>query len=170
MRTIMCPREPEILDAVLAGTWPAGAAGALIAHARACAVCSDLAAVAGSIREDADQLIRQASIPSAGTMWWRLSVRARLASAETADRPIAVLHWLASASLSGTALAVAILLATWTQRTRRWAGSLDAVLPHSALDSLKRSALFVQDSLPLALAALTLGLTPLILYLVFPDD
>jgi hypothetical protein len=71
MRDSVCTREDELLGALGRG-W---VGEELAAHTAGCARCAELRAVAGALLADRADAIREAPVPSAGTMWWRMRVR-----------------------------------------------------------------------------------------------
>jgi hypothetical protein len=90
-----CPREADVLDAVAAGRWPEGRAGAdveLAAHVAACAVCRDLAVVAAALAEEHEAAWTDAAPPPSDVVWWRAQLRARTEAAHAAARPMAVVQ------------------------------------------------------------------------------
>ena len=68
-----CDRENELLDALERGFVPSD----LEAHITTCGSCAELRLVAGALLDDRMHAITEASVPSAGTMWWRMLVRHR---------------------------------------------------------------------------------------------
>ncbi|MBI3492271.1 MAG: hypothetical protein HY047_10895 [Acidobacteria bacterium] len=104
-----CPREPEVVDAVMRGNWQQApeALRELRAHAASCAACGELVTLAQALREDHAVVCRAADVPAAGTVWWRATIRARAEAAEKAVRPITFAQGLAGASLAGVAAAFA---------------------------------------------------------------
>ena len=68
-----CQREDELLDAL--GRGFVGAE--LESHVAGCTACSELRVVAGALLDDRAQAMSEASVPSSGTMWWRMRVRHR---------------------------------------------------------------------------------------------
>ena len=68
-----CQREDELLDAL--GRGYVGAE--LEAHATSCALCRELRLVAGALLDDRAEVVANAAVPSAGTMWWRMQLRHR---------------------------------------------------------------------------------------------
>ena len=72
-----CPQEQLVVNAVLAGAWPHRCDDDLVAHAAACEVCREVAAVAVLLRDDLDSSRIETHVPAAGQVWWRAAVRAR---------------------------------------------------------------------------------------------
>lgn len=86
MTNQVCPREDELLDALGRGFLGAE----LEAHAAACAACSEVRLVAGALLDDRIEAIREAPVPSAGTMWWRMQIRQRQEAQALARRSLLI--------------------------------------------------------------------------------
>ncbi|HJU43050.1 MAG TPA: hypothetical protein VJ691_09555 [Vicinamibacterales bacterium] len=106
-----CAHEPLVVEAVLAGAWPNGTDEALVAHARGCEICSDVAALATLIHDDHERARYEVQVPAAGQVWWRSAIRARLESTQTAMRPLTWMHAAAAAVTIGILLTA--LTAAW---------------------------------------------------------
>ena len=81
----------------------------------ACAICTDIIAIAPLLAEDADVARQQANVPDAGLVWWRAQMRARAEAARTAVRPITVAQAVGFAAAVGVAGAIFGASATWFQ-------------------------------------------------------
>jgi hypothetical protein len=120
-----CPREADVVAAVMAGRLPVrpGSPGSnaetLTAHVASCPVCQDVAAIASLMRIDVADSSREARIPSSAHVWWRTQLRARQEAARTADRPMKLAHGFAAAS--GAGLAVAAVTIGLRSGWPRWA-------------------------------------------------
>ena len=68
-----CGREDELLDAL--GRGFVGAE--LASHVERCAACAETHHVAAALLDDRATAMAAATIPSAGTMWWRMQARRR---------------------------------------------------------------------------------------------
>jgi len=162
--TPMCQREDEVLDAMLADGTLASASDELHRHVEQCAVCADVRAVAGMLRRDDLALERSASVPSAGQVWWRAAVRARMEAAQAAARPVTWAQGLTAAAVFGIVSAVAVLTWPFLQRLAgtvfsRMVEGVDVTM----LELLSPVMAVIQRSVPLALAvALTVILAPLL--------
>ena len=101
-----CEHEPEILDAVMSGRWPHATDPELRAHAAVCAVCSEVALVAGAIHDDHVDAVHGAPVPPASVVWWRAQQRARREAVQTATRAITAIQTgaVAAAVIIGAAL------------------------------------------------------------------
>jgi hypothetical protein len=96
-----CEFESEVLAAVLQSRWPERVDASLRAHAAQCIVCSDAAAIAGSIETAREEMRSLASVPSAGRVWFLAQLKARREAARAAARPILVVQLIAAASACG---------------------------------------------------------------------
>ena len=127
MRRQGCPRESEVLDAVLrhgvvGGGADNGAAGGsevtesvmrddLQRHVADCASCREVTEVITMLRRDRAQMEEHASVPAAGQIWWRSAVRARMEAAQAAARPVSWAQGVTAATLFGVVCAALVL--TW---------------------------------------------------------
>jgi ABC-type uncharacterized transport system YnjBCD permease subunit len=79
---MICTRESEIVDALMAGRWPDACETELREHATACAICGDLVLVATAIAADTPRT----EVPTSGVVWWRIQRRERQEAARVASR------------------------------------------------------------------------------------
>jgi hypothetical protein len=100
-----CPHETAVVNAVLSGAWPDGCEDALVAHAKDCVTCGEVASVSILLREDNEYSRIEAHVPAAGQVWWRAAVRARLESTHAATRPLTLMHGITAAIVAGVVLA-----------------------------------------------------------------
>ena len=147
-----CPREPELLEALRAGAWPAGIDEELRAHAASCLHCADLAEVAGALLFDRDASIHDASIPGSGLMWWKLQMRRRNEAAFAARRTLLLVQVGAVSIAGGLAL---VMLQIFFPN---WVSVVASGVPNSV-----RAAL---PNLLAVLACLALAGAPIAAYLV----
>ena len=78
-----CPTEQLVVNAVLSGRWPDGVDDGLVAHARDCVTCREVANVALLLRDDNDASRVEMHVPAAGQVWARaLGLAADLPSRE----------------------------------------------------------------------------------------
>jgi hypothetical protein len=96
-----CPRESEVFEAVAFNR-----EGDVRDHLATCAICAEIADVAGALRAYHAAACREAPVPSAGAVWWRATVRARAEAAHTVSQPITVLQGIAGACGVGLAAAL----------------------------------------------------------------
>ena len=91
-----CPREDELLEAMTRGF----VGDELAAHVADCVACGELQLAAGAVLDDRAQAMREAAVPGAGTMWWRMQLRLRHEAQARARRSLVI----------GQALTLAIAL------------------------------------------------------------
>ena len=101
MPPVDCEFESEVLAAVLQSRWPGRADAGLRAHAAACAICSDVAAVAAAIDEAREDMRASVAVPDSGAVWWRAHMRARREAVKAAGRPITAAQVFALACAAG---------------------------------------------------------------------
>jgi hypothetical protein len=101
MPRVECEFEPEVLAAVVQSRWPERCDPELRAHAQTCAICSDVAAIAGAIGRANDELRPAAVVPDAGKVWFLSQLRARREAVRNAERPITVTQLFAVAGATG---------------------------------------------------------------------
>lgn len=118
-----CPRENEVLEAVLAGR-------ALPPHVLECQPCSDLALVAGTIRQDAERASREANVPPSGAVWWRMQRRMHREKAQQATRMVTLVY---AATLAATVLGVVFLLGGLRHDWQEWLMAAAVSAPPVAL-------------------------------------
>jgi hypothetical protein len=165
-----CPREEQVVQAVLSGAWPERADEELALHAAQCDICGEVATVATLLRQDHEQARREVQVPAAGQVWWRAAIRARLEAAQASTQPMTWLHGITAACMVGVTLA--ILSIAWPSITHG-AGWVKARLmdpsPTGEVAGLVSMAL--GQSLVLALfAAACLVVAPVLLYFALSDD
>jgi hypothetical protein len=160
-----CPREAEVFEAVAFNR-----IADLADHLAACAICAEIADVAGALQAEHVAACREAPVPSAGAVWWRATVRARAEAARTVAQPITLLQGIAGAC--GVGVAAALVTIAW--RAFDGMGGLDEIamrLGERRDDIAAASALLLQHGLPIMLAlAACLVIAPVAIYLAFGDD
>ena len=166
-----CACEEAILTAVSSGVWPEGCDRELVMHAESCEICSDVTVIAPALRDDYLATHADARVPSAGQIWWRAAVRARLEAVHAASRPITWAQGLAAAGAIG--LLVALIGTAWPSL----AGSLEWMAGAAVgLDSPGGEAAtllvgLLHRSLPLLVGvALCAVIAPVAVYLVLSDE
>ena len=111
MSRIECNREQDILDAVASGRWPERADAELMAHAKSCRICTEVALVSMLYHEDYSAALDEARVPSSGLVWWKSELRARQEAVRAASRPIEMVQGVSVACVVGVLLvALALLL------------------------------------------------------------
>jgi hypothetical protein len=166
----LCPREQEVVDAMLPeGRLPE--ASELQQHVAGCASCRELHEVMAMLRPD-HALAEEASLPSAGQIWWRAAVRARMEAARAAARPVAWAQGATAASLLGILCAATVLAWPLVQRVFAAAfGRVTAGLETNALQSFHMMTV-IERSLPLAVGVVAVVvIAPLVvLYFALAGD
>lgn len=179
MNTTECDREPDVLEAVMSGSWPPADPGdpgndGLLSHAHRCPVCADLVAVALVLRTERDEAWREARVPTSGQVWWRATMRTRAEAAAAAARPITMLQGLAGACAAGVCATVITL--AWPSSGQPLAG-IAATLSREG-QRIGAAALSVTSAVVMNQALLSLAvvlgasliLSPFVLYLVLSDE
>ena len=170
-----CPRESEVIGAIIAGRWPDQCDATLHAHVAQCHICKDVVDVTSLLRLECNALHEEISVPGAGQVWWRAAIRARLEASQQATRPLSWVFGISVACVVGLALAVVELLwapvqsafrstAPWTitsalNEVGRWLPSFTDLTP------LTMTGLFVVLG-----ATICLVLAPLALYFALSDE
>jgi hypothetical protein len=113
MTPVECEFEAEVLAATLQGRWPERADAELRAHVARCAICSDVAAIAGAIEDARAEMSACAAIPDSGRVWWAAQLRARREAAEAANRPLTVAQVVAFVCAVGLLGASFRATSTW---------------------------------------------------------
>jgi hypothetical protein len=165
-----CPREQEVVNAVLAGEWPDRCNDTLVSHAAVCETCKEVAGVSVLLREDLQSSRIDVYVPAAGQIWWRAAVRARLESTQAAARPMTWMHAITAAIVAGTSLAA--LTAAWPMlpRVGQAIRSLSADLLPSADVTTAIAGGLAQSVMIGVVAAVLLLLAPLAVYFALSDD
>jgi hypothetical protein len=101
VRQIECEFEADVLTAAIQSRWPDRVDAALREHVKTCAICADVAAVAGAIecaREETAACATQPdALPDSGRVWWKAQMRARREAMEAVGRPITAVQLAAFA-------------------------------------------------------------------------
>ena len=160
-----CPREGDVFEAIAFHR-----IDGVRDHIAACAICADIAAVAGALRADHSDACREAQIPTAAIVWWRSTIRARAEAARTVSQPITVAQGIAGASAIG--LAISLVTIMWPSLS--WVVSttdLVARLGAGRQEISSMSALVLQNSLPLLLGIVAcLLVAPVAVYVALSDE
>ncbi len=159
-----CPREAEVLEAVAFDR-----ISQLQDHIAACAICGEIADIAGLLHADHKAACREAQVPPPGIVWWRATIRARAEAARTVSQPITLLQGIAGACTVG--LAFGLITAAWPSLpSADGVGGLLARLASNE-EMVSTSALVLRHGLPLVLGlAACLVIAPLALYVALSDD
>ena len=149
MKPVGCELESEVLAAALQSRWPDGVDDRLRAHVSMCAICSDVAQVAGAIDGSREELRVIATVPDSGRVWWLAKLRARREAAEAAGRPITIAQLLAFGCAVGLLGACIGATSTWFQSAlrsiRSSVGGIDVrtLIPSAAMLLAEHAALAV---------------------------
>ncbi len=169
MKPVECEFESEVLAAVVQSRWPERVEADLRAHVAACAICADVAAIAGAVEEVRDEMRANAVVPDSGRVWWLAQVRARREAAETAGRPITAAQVIALACAVGLLGACFGGTSTWFQSALGRISSSVAGFEMKALLPSATALLAGHSVLALAMAAVLL-LVPAAVYLAMSRD
>lgn len=171
MNRVVCARETDLVNDVIAGRWPSAVDPDVRAHVAACATCTDVAAIAPVLRKDFVDACHDVQVPAAGQVWWRAAVRARLETAEAAAKPITWAQGLAGAGAAGLFVALIGMAWPWLRGSLGRASTL--LLPSGSV-SPELSAMLLgllRQTMPLLLVvALCLVIAPVAVYLATSDD
>jgi hypothetical protein len=164
---IDCPREADVLDAIVFARGAGVSADALAGHVAGCPICSDLVEIARTLHDDRAAALGDAHPPTAAVMWWRATIRARAEAARTAMRPITVLQGVAGACVAGATMA----LATVAWRSIDIGARLGELVSRVALEQSARAGLtFDHAAVIVATLVACLVLAPVALFLTLADD
>lgn len=169
MKPVECPYEAEVLSAVLQERWPEHVDASLRTHAASCAICSEVAAIAGALGGSLGELRSSAPVPDASQIWWRAQVRARREAVQAAGRPISAVQAIACACAMGVMGACFGATSTWFQAALKRISSSAATFDLAALRSSMTAMLDTRGVLVLSLAAVLL-LVPTAVCVVLARD
>jgi len=169
MKPVECELESEVLAAVLQSRWPGRVDDHLREHVAACAICSDVVAIAGVVDYAREEMRARAVVPDSGRVWWLAQVRARREAAEAAGRPITAAQVIAFACAVGLLGACFGATSAWFQSALRWIGSSVSGFDAKALLPSATALLAEHGALVLATAAV-LFLIPTAVYLALGRD
>ena len=166
---LQCQFEQELLDAIAAQRWPGKAEAALREHVSGCALCSDVAEIAGAFFDDRDCARAEAVVPSASGVWWRAQIRAREEAARTAARPLLVFQAIATIVAAVVAIALAPAASTWVRGSLAAIGAaeLGSLTGNINLSWVLSAAIYT--TLPLIAVGLWVVLAPVLVYLALDE-
>jgi hypothetical protein len=166
---LQCPFEQELLDAVAARRWPNRAEAQLREHVPHCALCSDVAEIAGAFFEDRECARGEAVVPSASAVWWRAQIRAREEAARLAARPLLVFQTLATVIVAIVAVVLAPAASTWIRGSLAALGAVEfwALPPDVSLSWILSAAAYT--TLPLLAVGVWVVLAPVLVYLALDE-
>jgi hypothetical protein len=170
-----CPREQDVLDALVAERWPDRTDESLRRHVAECSLCADVIEVARPILEDREYATtmseEEARIPSSAVMWWRAQLRARQEAAREAARPITVAQIIGLVTVVALGISVLSALSPWL---RAWLPGLPRLSDISQIDipGVQVATEFLAQGwlLPSLIVGVWLILTPLAIYFAVADD
>ena len=171
-----CAREQDVINAIVTGQWPDRCDESLCAHAAECAVCKELVDVTSMMRLDHEGLHEEVSLPSAGQVWWRAAIRARLEASQRVAQPLSWIFGVSLACAAGLAIALVQLLwspmhAAWGSSSRgAWAAWLDFESSRLLLAVTNLAPLTTTGILVFLVATACLLLAPLALYFALSDE
>ena len=166
-----CPREQDVVNAVLGGRWPDRCDESLVTHAASCITCREVAQVSMLLHEDVDHARIDVIVPAAGQIWWRSAVRARLEAAQAATRPMTWLHGIAGACAIGLTWALAGVVWPSVRELAAWLAAQTFGVDSGLGDVAALVTAALQKSLPLAfVVAACIVLAPVALYFALSDD
>ena len=150
MTVTECPREQEVVAAVVAGRWPVGCPDTLRNHVSGCAICQEVVSVATAFGVDHDTGWAAAHVPSAAHVWWRTQIRARQEAARAVSQPLNVVQWFAAAAVIGLAFAlvqIGVSTSVWsvsslTTALSAWPKNAVAAIVSLALASREATVVF----------------------------
>jgi len=169
MKPVECRFEAEALSAVLQSRWPQRVDAPLRAHIAACAICSDVVAVASAIDDARDEMRARAVVPDPGRVWWLAQLRARREAAKAVGHPITVVQAIAFACAVGLLAVCFGASSTWLQSELSWTTAAVAEFKIQPLLPSAKALIAEHSALVLAMAAL-LFLVPAAVYLAVLRD
>ena len=176
MTTPECPREQDVINAIVSGRWPDRCDESLCTHVAECEVCKELVEVASVLRVDHDGLRDEMSLPSAGQVWWRAAIRARLEASQRVAQPMSWIFGISLACAAGLAIAAVQLLwspvqvALGSPSPDAWAAWLDLTFTRLLLTLTNLGPLATTGVFLLLATAACLLLAPLALYFALSDE
>jgi hypothetical protein len=176
MKALECPREQDVINAIVTGRWPDRCDESLSMHAEECAVCKELVDVASVLRIDREGFHEEMNLPFAGQVWWRAAIRARLEASQRVAQPMSWIFGISLACAAGLAIAVVQLLwspmhvAFGSSSPAAWAAWLDLGFTRLLLTLTNLGPLATTGVFVLLGAAACLLLAPLALYFALSDE
>lgn len=154
MRPYECGSEADVLQAVVDGHWPDQCDRGLRAHVAGCAVCRDLVTVAPLIDADRLALERVASVPAAGTVWYRAQLRMRADAQQQAVRPVHLTAALAAACTFGLLAGALTLGREWVRGMLAQLADVPVRVQWPALDGVAMVGRVIEHGLLLGVVAM----------------
>jgi len=123
-----CVRESEVFQMIDAGRAIEQWNPDLRTHLATCEACRSVAEIAAALRETYDTGASHASIPTAGSVWWRAELRSRREVVRAAERPLNFAHAVAAAAMLGVATALLVRMFPWAGQHLALVGSIIALI------------------------------------------
>jgi hypothetical protein len=166
---LQCQFEQELLDTVATRRWPERADAQLREHVAQCALCADVAEIAGAFLEDRECARAEAVVPSSSAVWWRAQIRAREEAARMAARPLLAVQALATVVVAVVAIALAPAASAWIRGSLAAFGAADFwALPRDlSLSWIVGAAAYT--TLPLLAVGIWVVLAPVVVYLALDE-
>ena len=176
-----CAREPEAVEAVMLGAWPARVDRELSEHVGGCGVCQQVVALATAFEVEVASAHAEAAgrLPDGRLVWWRAQVRARQEARRAAVQPITAAGVLAVAAVTGAAAGLlgltAGFLGDWYDRATAVGASMASTLFTSVASDVAAwpsavATLAANHSAVAVVIVSCLGLAPLVLYVALREE
>lgn len=171
-----CPRESDVVSAVIEDRWPDRCGRDLEAHVADCHDCRDAVEICGLMRQaqSSDTQVQATdvtAVPAAACVWLRAAIRLRAEAEHRANRSLTWALGIGGACLVGLGLSVlGALRPTFDWLTTRAAPWISRLEPHAeeAADVIARTFL---GSVPITFAIVAgLVLMPLVVYFAVVDE
>jgi hypothetical protein len=169
MTAAECPREQDLLDALVSARWPDRCDEGLRAHVAGCAACADIATVAVPLLYEDEQTYHNARVPPSGLVWWRAELRARQETARIASRPVTVVQWLTVACTAALVAAAGQYVMPSLRGWTTWLGGIAAAFDFGRVEVVGLQYLAPLGLLPWIALAVCLVVAPVAIYLAAPD-
>jgi hypothetical protein len=108
-----CVRESQVLEMLAAGREPEQWDADLRTHVKGCETCTEVFEIAAALRAVYDSDAANASLPSAGSVWWRAELRSRREAVRAVERPLAFAQAFAAAATLAVATAFLVRIFPW---------------------------------------------------------
>lgn len=173
MKPGFCNHEAALLEAIQSGRGADGCDADLRAHVAQCAICADVALVAGAIEREDARARAEVSIPAPGLVWWKAQIKSRREAVKRASEPIALVERAAGVFGFVAFVALAIWQWDWVRSWFYWMAQLPSadtfrpqgLWPADATSNLQGFSLLVVVS-----AVACLLLASAVLYFFFAED
>ncbi len=168
MKQLECEFEADVLCAVIQARWPERVDSELREHAKTCAICSDVAMVAGAIESAREESASYSAVPDAlpdsGRVWWKAQMRARREAVEAVGRPITAIQVAAFACAIALLGACIGATSSWFQAGLKWTWSQVTGIDVAAIIPYATGLIASHGLLAACMAAMIFGI-PVAVYL-----